>query len=305
MIKRTIVCALITSIDNKVLFGKKGDSRGGVYLDKWHIPGGGVEEGEEHSETLIREVMEETGINISSARISLADDLGSATTSKKLPSGEFVPCQMQFYVYNVKLSQKADEVKIRPGDDFAELLWVPINKVNDYPLTPPSVSLFLRLGLLNSEQALQQRQFTNADQDPVPFHNQELSWRVSAYVFVIKDDKLLVIKNRLEKLHDIVGGGIEFGETIEDALSREALEEAGVKVKLGELKHAALDWFYHKKGTYHQTLQLFFLAEPIGNLVKPTDPDIDWVGFVGIDEVGTKYRLPPVAENLIRKIYEK
>lgn len=303
MIRRTIVSALITTSDNKVLFGKKDSQRGGVYLDKWHIPGGGIENDEQQLDTLKREVMEETGIDIKTANITLIDNLGSAVTPKKMPSGEIVPCQMEFLVYKVELSEKSEQVKMMPGDDFAQLQWVPIDKVNEYPLTPPSVSLFLRIGWLNAKQALTQRQFTDADQEPISYSQQELTWRVSAYALVVKDGKLLIIKNKLEKLHDIIGGGIEFGETIEDALHREAMEEGGVKIKIGKLLGTALDWFYHKKGTYHQTLQLFYLAELSGELNSPTDLDIEWVGFVNLDEIGTKYHLPPVVENVITNTF--
>lgn len=45
-INRIIVAALIFSKDGKLLMGTKDPRRGGVYSDCWHLPGGGVEEGE-------------------------------------------------------------------------------------------------------------------------------------------------------------------------------------------------------------------------------------------------------------------
>ncbi len=154
MLHRTIVSALIISSDNFVLLGKKAPGRGGVYTDKWHIPGGGVEPGEELVEALQREIKEETGIDITKAKhVELADDLGHATTLKTLKTGEEVLCEMDFHVYKVIFAQKAAVITTNAGDDFAELTWVPINKIDEYAHTPPSVSLFLRLGWLTPAQA--------------------------------------------------------------------------------------------------------------------------------------------------------
>lgn len=122
-----------------------------------------------------------------------------------------------------------------------------------------------------------QRTFTNADQEIVPYDGSPLKWRVSAYSFIVKDHQLLVIQNRLEKLSDIVGGA---------------------KIKIGELLHAHTDWFYHRSDGFHQTVQLFYKAELVGELSQPTDPDIEWAKWINFAEVGKKYHLPPVVEEI-------
>lgn len=89
IIHREIVSALIFSKD------------GGVYTDCWHIPGGGIEEGENKVDALIREIKEETGINISPYKIELADDKGSGESETFWEAThERVVCKMQFYVSN-------------------------------------------------------------------------------------------------------------------------------------------------------------------------------------------------------------
>lgn len=133
--------------------------------------------------------------------------------------------------------------------------------------------------------------FINANLEPVPYDGSEITWRVSAYVLIVKDEQLLLAKNRLEKFYDVLGGGIDIGETIEEALHREALEEGGVNIQIGKLLFSVQDWFYHRKGKFYQTLQLYYEAEMIGNVSDPTDPDIEWTGFVPIEEVDSKYKL--------------
>lgn len=146
---------------------------------------------------------------------------------------------------------------------------------------------------------VQAKNFTNADQEIVEYDGSDLSWRVSVYAVICEESKVFIIKNRTEKLFDIVGGGIDFGETIEEALEREAMEEAGAKIKIGKLVHAHVDWFYYKLGTFHQTLQLFYQAELVGDLQEPTEPEMEWRGFVKINQIGKKYRLPPIVEEVI------
>jgi 8-oxo-dGTP pyrophosphatase MutT (NUDIX family) len=120
--------------------------------------------------------------------------------------------------------------------------------------------------------------FINANLEPVPYDGSEVTWRISAYVLITKDAQLLLAKSRLEKFYDVLGGGIDIGETIEEALHREALEEGGAYINIGKLLFVAQDWFYHRKGNFHQTLQLYYEAEVIGELDQPTDPDIeDWL----------------------------
>lgn len=148
IIQREIVSALIFSRDNKLFQGKKNPKDQGVYSDCWHIPGGGVEAGEDKITALIREIKEETGIDISSYPIELIDDQGNGESETLWkPTNEKVLCKMHFNVYRVIVNDKnADEIPVSLEDDLAEYRWFELTELPLVKLTPPSIALFTRLG---------------------------------------------------------------------------------------------------------------------------------------------------------------
>lgn len=149
-IHRDIATAVIFSKDKKILQGMKDPDLGGVYPHCWHIPGGGVEKGEDLKTALIREIKEEVGIDISSYTIKLLDDTGTGVSEKTLPeSGERVRAEMHFNVFEVVIDDKnADEIKISLDDDLMKYRWTTIEELATLPLTPPSETLFKKLGWL-------------------------------------------------------------------------------------------------------------------------------------------------------------
>lgn len=148
-IHREVATALILSFDGKLFQGMKNPEGGGVYLDCWHIPGGGVEEGEDKIAALIREIREETGIEVSPEKVEFLDDQGEGESEKTLhDTGERVLCKMHFNVYKIVLDKNADEVAISLGDDLVKYRWTRLDDLKNIKLTPPSVELFTRLGYL-------------------------------------------------------------------------------------------------------------------------------------------------------------
>lgn len=146
IINRTIVSALIFSKDEKLFMGQKDLNKGGVYTDCWHIPGGGVENDEDKIDALVREINEETGIDISNFEIKLIDDQEKGSSEKVLTDGERVICEMEFNVYKIQLSLNSEDVEIKLSDDLVLYKWFNVSDLKNQKLTPPSVKLFGKLG---------------------------------------------------------------------------------------------------------------------------------------------------------------
>ena len=146
-INRNIVSGVIVSKDNKILMGRGRD--GSVYNDCWLIPGGGVDEGETKLQTLVREIKEEAGLDVSEYEPELVEDAATGESDKTLrDTEERVLVHMQFFTYRINIPELAENIKTQAGDDLIELSWVPIDNLNVYKLSPPSEKLFKKLGYI-------------------------------------------------------------------------------------------------------------------------------------------------------------
>ena len=92
---------------------------------------------------------------------------------------------------------------------------------------------------------------------------------LGCYGLVIKDGKILLIKKKTgpyDGLLDLPGGSFEFGETPEETLKREMLEETGlevIKYQLFDASSVVVEWKYddntnilfHHVGIFYQILE--------------------------------------------------
>ena len=150
-IQRKIASALIFSQDHKLLMGKKDPMKGGVYSDCWHIPGGGADEGETLEQALKREVLEETGIDISPYKIELIPFTGSGLTEKTLKTGEAVMCRMEFNRFEVSINdKKADEINLCPTDDLIEMKWFSMEELLNIKHIPGGLDFLKEAGYIKN-----------------------------------------------------------------------------------------------------------------------------------------------------------
>lgn len=149
-IQRKIASALIFSKDHKILMGKKDPSLGGVYSDCWHIPGGGTDEGETLEQTLRREVLEETGIDISSYKIKPIPFIDSGVAEKTLETGEKVLCAMEFNRFEININDKdAEDIVLRPTDDLVEMRWFNSEELKNVKQIPGGREFFVQAGYID------------------------------------------------------------------------------------------------------------------------------------------------------------
>jgi len=134
---RIIVSAIIENSKGEILIGRKHANRG-VYLDAWHIPGGGIKEGERIEEGLKREVKEETNLEITDIQpIHFSDDI-----TTRIQDGQTEEIQMIFLEFKCKTETE----NFSPSDDLEVLKWIPKSEIKNYKLTPPGEKLFNFLG---------------------------------------------------------------------------------------------------------------------------------------------------------------
>ena len=115
----------------KILLEKRKGEPG---RGKWSIPGGLVELGERIEETVIREVKEETGLDVESPElIDVVDNISVDDNGR-----------VRYHFVIVDYFVKLKGGTLKAADDAEELRWVAFNHVEKYDLTKTFRGFFER-----------------------------------------------------------------------------------------------------------------------------------------------------------------
>jgi 8-oxo-dGTP diphosphatase len=124
---------------------------------------------------------------------------------------------------------------------------------------------------------------------------------------VIRDGRALLIKRGSEPLKDqwsIPGGTLELGESIQEGVRRELLEETGIEVRVGELIEVFDRIFRDAAGEiqYHFVI-VDYLCEAINGEARAASDvtDVAWVN----EEDLWNYKLSEAATRVIQKAFAK
>jgi mutator protein MutT len=117
--------------ENKILLEKRQNDPG---KGKWSIPGGLVELGESVEQTVIREVKEETNLDVEKPEhIDVVD---------KVDLDENGKVRYHFVIIDYFVKLKGGD--LRASSDAAELKWVAVDEIEKLELTPTFRAFFQR-----------------------------------------------------------------------------------------------------------------------------------------------------------------
>lgn len=141
--------------------------------------------------------------------------------------------------------------------------------------------------------------FRDSNHELIKYDGSPVSWRVSLYGICIIDEKLLLIKHVDEKFYDVPGGGVEMTESLDEALERESIEEAGWVLTAIRPVLVKSDWFYHsEEARFYKSLQVYFEAAGEQKLLSPTDERIRFAELVPLSALADYPLYPNLEEAL-------
>lgn len=135
----------------------------------------------------------------------------------------------------------------------------------------------------------------------------EIIDRTSAYGILIEDARLLLVQDRDSKCWEFPGGGLESGESKEEGMVREFLEETGINIDVSSVK------FYKNYSGYFYSLlytqawnshRYFYFVESVGGelMVEGNGDDTIAAKYFSKSEI-KNIEIKPKIRKLIKEIF--
>jgi 8-oxo-dGTP diphosphatase len=127
--------------------------------------------------------------------------------------------------------------------------------------------------------------------------------RIRAAAIILKDDQILLARHEKDgqSYWVLPGGGVNFGETVAEALERELREEANLDIRLGELVmlNDSIPPDCHR-----HILNLYFLADITGGELRAgqNDKRLRGMEFVSVEDIPNISLYPDVRQLLYNGI---
>ena len=139
MIRPEVGVGAVAVHDGAVLLIRRGK---GPAAGEWSVPGGHVEMGETLHEAIVREVLEETGLEVVVDRyLGYVERMGAEPDNPDLGQYHFVILDFAVTVLDPTQPPVA-------GDDAAEVAWVPTGEVSDLRLVQGVYEFLTEFGVL-------------------------------------------------------------------------------------------------------------------------------------------------------------
>lgn len=118
------------------------------------------------------------------------------------------------------------------------------------------------------------RRFTDSEGRAAPFNaSATVSWRVSIYVVVVRDDALLLMEPAYSATPDLPGGEVEPGESLVEGAMRECWEETGYHFTpdFDRPVHIGDQWYFEDDDETYRHSLFFAVSGTVGST-----PDATW-----------------------------